>query len=100
MKPARSLLVALIGASLMVGAAGSVFAQSDTPEDNASQTGQTPAASTQSDQPFSVLIVSGVEMIHDANGAPLDFIRVSGLTSTQGWTNPELLPLTQGMPED
>jgi hypothetical protein len=100
MKPARSFIIALLTACLMVGTAGAVFAQSDAPGDNASPTDQPQPPATQSDQPYSVLIVTGVEMIHDANGAPLDFIRVSGLTSTDGWTNPELLPLTQGMPED
>jgi len=98
MRRARRTVVALLSFFLMMGTAGAGFAQSDTqPSD--SETAQQPAAPAD-DQKFSVLMITGVEMIHSGNGGGLDIIRVRGLTSTDGWTDPELLPLTQGMPED
>jgi hypothetical protein len=47
-----------------------------------------------------VLIVTGVEVLRSNVGQPLDIVRAHGLTSTDGWASPQLVPLTRGMPPD
>jgi len=47
-----------------------------------------------------VLIVTGVEVLRSNLGPQLDIVRVHGLTSTDGWESPELVPLTRGTPPD
>jgi hypothetical protein len=47
-----------------------------------------------------VLKVLSVEVIRSTHGTPLDIVRVRGLTSSQGWEEAELVPLTRGTPKD
>ena len=47
-----------------------------------------------------VLMVTSVEVIRSTRGSQLDIVRVRGLTSTDGWENPQLVPLTKGVPAD
>ncbi len=47
-----------------------------------------------------VLIITSVEVMRSAHGRPLDIVRVRGMTSTVGWENPQLVPLTRGIPKD
>jgi hypothetical protein len=47
-----------------------------------------------------VLMVTSVEVIRSTRGHPLDIVRVRGLTSTDGWDNPQVVPLTKGAPVD
>jgi hypothetical protein len=47
-----------------------------------------------------VLMVTSVEVIRSTRGGQLDIVRVRGLTSTDGWENPQLVPLTKGIPAD
>jgi hypothetical protein len=47
-----------------------------------------------------VLQVTSVEVIRSAHEPTLDIIRVRGLTSTGGWSDGELVPLTTGAPLD
>jgi hypothetical protein len=47
-----------------------------------------------------VLWVSSVEAMSSAHGPTLDVIRVRGITSTDGWEEAELVPLTKGIPAD
>lgn len=100
MRSIHSFAAALLGTCLMIATAGPVFAQTGMAPDESPDASQPPAASGDQDQSYSVLMITGVEMIHSGNGDPVDIIRVRGLTSTDGWTDPELLPLTQGVPED
>jgi hypothetical protein len=47
-----------------------------------------------------VLRVLSVEVIRSTHGNTLDIVRVRGLTSTGGWEDAELIPLTRGTPKD
>lgn len=47
-----------------------------------------------------VLMVTSVEVIRSTRGSTLDIVRVRGLTSTDGWDNPQVVPLTKGAPVD
>jgi hypothetical protein len=47
-----------------------------------------------------VLHITSVEVIRSAHGPVMDIIRVRGLTSTPGWEEAELVPLTRGIPAD
>jgi hypothetical protein len=47
-----------------------------------------------------VLHVTSVEVMRSAHGTPLDIIRVRGTTSSGGWEEAELVPLTRGVPKD
>jgi hypothetical protein len=47
-----------------------------------------------------VLHLTSVEVIRSAHGPVMDIIRVRGLTSTPGWEEAELVPLTRGIPAD
>lgn len=47
-----------------------------------------------------VLWISSVEVLSSKHGPTLDVIRVRGITSTDGWEDAELVPLTKGMPPD
>jgi hypothetical protein len=47
-----------------------------------------------------VLMVTSVEVIRSTHGHELDIVRVRGLTSTDGWDDPQLVPLTKGTPPD
>lgn len=47
-----------------------------------------------------VLSITSVEVIRSTHGPVMDIIRVRGLTSTAGWEEAELVPLTRGIPAD
>jgi hypothetical protein len=47
-----------------------------------------------------VLWVMSVEAMSSTHGPTLDVIRVRGITSTDGWEQAELIPLTKGTPPD
>jgi len=47
-----------------------------------------------------VLWVMSVEAMSSTHGPTLDVIRVRGITSTDGWEDAELVPLTKGTPPD
>ena len=47
-----------------------------------------------------VLRIVSVEVLRSSHGTPLDIIRVRGLSSTPGWEEGELIPLTRGTPKD
>jgi hypothetical protein len=47
-----------------------------------------------------VLKVTSIEVIRSTHGPVLDIIRVRGLTSSDGWEEAELVPLTRGAPKD
>jgi hypothetical protein len=47
-----------------------------------------------------VLFVTGIEVLHATLDPKIDIIRVTGLTSSAGWTGPELVPFFYGKPAD
>ena len=47
-----------------------------------------------------VLFVTGVEVIRTASDPKLNVIRVTGVTSSKGWSRPQLVPLFAGKPLD
>jgi hypothetical protein len=103
--------VALFAVSLSVGLAGSVVAQTASQARangaNAANGSPTPSAASQGgggdEQPevrAPVLKIVSVEVLRSTHGTPLDIVRVRGLTSSQGWEEAELVPLTRGTPKD
>lgn len=42
-----------------------------------------------------VLVVTGVEVLRSARPSELDIVRVSGVSGTDGWTSPQLVPITR-----
>ncbi|MBV9862901.1 MAG: hypothetical protein JO267_12245 [Alphaproteobacteria bacterium] len=47
-----------------------------------------------------VLYVTGIEIVRTGIDPKLDLIRVTGLTGSQGWSNPQLVPFFYGKPAD
>jgi hypothetical protein len=47
-----------------------------------------------------VLYVTGVEIVRTQTEPQLDIVRVTGLTGSQGWNSPELVPTFVGKPLD
>jgi hypothetical protein len=109
----RFLGVLAAAAAFSIGAAGLALAQAaggptptssggpppyqvPTPGENETDT-QT-EVSPQTELP--VLYVTSVEIIRTAVEPAIDIVRVTGLTGSQGWSNPELVPTTVGKPLD
>jgi hypothetical protein len=107
-----------IAAALQVGLAGLAFAQGGPPPSGAPPSGaagqpqgyaggaagQTaePAASAQSTPgtELPVLYVTSVEVMRTSTEPKLDIVRVTGLTGSQGWSAPQLVPTYVGKPLD
>jgi hypothetical protein len=108
MKPVSAAAALLLGASFLLGAGGVALAQSSTTSSGGDQAqsesqGQPPASG--SDQSADearapVLKVISVEILRSSHGPTLDILRVRGLTSSGGWDEGELVPLTRGTPAD
>jgi len=47
-----------------------------------------------------ILYVTSVEVVRTAADPKLDIVRVTGLTSSAGWNNPQLVPFFYGKPAD
>jgi hypothetical protein len=47
-----------------------------------------------------VMYVTGVEVLHATLDPKVDIIRVTGLTSSAGWSGPQLVPFFYGKPAD
>jgi hypothetical protein len=45
-----------------------------------------------------VLLVTSVEVMRSTHEPTLDVVRVRGVASTDGWSDPEVVPITQGTP--
>jgi hypothetical protein len=90
--------------------ASTALAQSSAPTPSRQPNGATPyrqpsdSQSTAQDEGGDVrapvLRVISVEVIRSTHGNALDIVRVRGLTSTPGWEDAELVPLTHGVPKD
>jgi len=100
-------------AVLQIGLAGLAFAQGGPPPSGGAgqsqgyaggSPGQTaePAPSTQSTpgSELPVLYVTSVEVMRTSTEPKLDIVRVTGLTGSQGWSAPQLVPTFVGKPLD
>ena len=80
-----------------------VYPRPDAPAKESTALTQPPPSAGPDDAPVRwepVLMVTSVEVIRSMRGHELDIVRVRGLTSTDGWDNPQLVPLTKGTPVD
>lgn len=59
----------------------------------------TPSESDGSEQ-LPVLLVTGVEVLRSSARPGMQIVRVTGLTSSDGWSEPELVPTYAGKPAD
>jgi hypothetical protein len=93
----------LFGTSAFAQTGSSVPSKGQAPT---AQSGTPPEGSGESEQPDAtpktapVLWVMSVEAMSSTHGPTLDVIRVRGITSTDGWEQAELIPLTKGTPPD
>ena len=103
-----SHMVAVMAAALAGAGGSSVLAQnSSAPPQRSPGAGLDPIEVPPFSGPTSgselrapVLKITSVEIIRTAHAPVLDIVRVRGLTSTPGWEEGELIPLTRGVPED
>jgi len=101
-------LTGLAIGSVLAVAAECAHAQAAPPGPNQGHglTGPAPPSATANSAPEDralnapVLHISSVEVIRSTHGPTMDIIRVRGLTSTSGWEEAELVPLTRGIPVD
>jgi hypothetical protein len=94
----RAALAALLLQGLMISP---VFAQAANTEEEGGYLGegqQAAGATRQLDVP--VLYVTGIEVVRSTLSPPIYTIRVTGLTSSRGWSAPQLVPLFWGKPAD
>jgi hypothetical protein len=93
--------VAVAACLLGISHAASAAQESGTPA-------QRPAAPAVQNEPegagqsvqAAVLHITSVEVIRSTHAPVMDIIRVRGLTSTSGWEEAELIPLTRGVPQN
>jgi hypothetical protein len=102
-----------VAAALQIGVAGLAFAQGGPPPSGAPGQPQGYAGGgagqvvepTQSDETtpgteLPVLYVTSVEVMRTSTEPQLDIVRVTGLTGSQGWSAPQLVPTYVGKPLD
>ena len=71
--------------------------QQEYPADNAAQMVETtPSSETESGTELPVLYVTSVEIVRTSTEPKLDIVRVTGLTGSQGWSEPQLVPTFAG----
>lgn len=97
-------------AVMTAGLAGAAFAQGapqagapdNTPGYQGVGNDQTAAGPTGAAKPIQtpIMYVTGVEVIHSGLDPKVDVIRVTGLASSAGWTEPQLVPFFYGKPAD
>lgn len=97
---------------LAAGLSGSAFAQGAAPAAPAGQEntqGYTPAGNDANAAgptgaahalEVPVLYVTGIEVLHGTLEPKVDVVRVTGVTSSAGWTGPTLVPFFYGKPAD
>jgi hypothetical protein len=105
----RWLGVLAIGAVIHGGLPGPALAQGTPPAGASSQgyqesnLGQAVVTSPVEAEPgteLPALYVTSVEILHTQTQPQLDIVRVTGLTGSQGWSSPELVPTYIGKPLD
>jgi hypothetical protein len=91
----------LVGLALAQGGAPATIPAGAPQGYGAAGTGQAPAGSAATAATeLPVLYVTSVEVLRTAIGPKLDIVRVIGLTGSQGWSAPQLVPTFAGKPLD
>lgn len=103
----KSMVYAITAAGLLFGFGGAALGAGSTPAQTSgfaqAQDKTTNSSANNADSPetqAAVFHVTSVEVMRSTHGPALDIIRVRGLTSTRGWEEAELIPLTRGKPSD
>jgi len=110
-KKFRRLGIFAVIAALQTGLAGLALAQVSTTQPGPGgqapagySTGPTvetaPATETTPGTQLPVLYVTSVEVVRTSIEPKLDIVRVTGLASSQGWSDPQLVPTFAGKPLD
>ena len=109
----RRLTVFAVAAALQGSLVGVAFAQANPPPSGAggppsqyanpgsmpsAVPGAGPESAAASELP--ILYVTSVEVLRTSTEPKLDIVRVTGLTSSQGWGTPQLVPTFSGKPFD
>jgi len=104
--------VLAIAAAMQAGLAGLAFAQGGPPPTGAGGQPQgypggagqmveaTPSSETSPGTELPVLYITSVEVMRTSTEPRLDIVRVTGLTGSQGWSAPQLVPTYVGKPLD
>jgi len=99
MRQIQGMFAALVVAALAsAGLAGAAWAQGG-PQPGTDQEAAGPAGANRPLE-MPVLYVTGIEVLRAAMEPKSDLIRVSGLVSSKGWSNPQLVPFFYGKPGD
>ena len=101
----RMLRVVVISLGGLVAVWGVAVAQNAPPPNQgtaspAQDTAQPPTNAEGSTASFPVLAVTSVEILHSSHDPSLAVIAARGLTSSEGWDEGTLVPLTSGKPTD
>lgn len=101
---AAAMQAGLVGLALAQGtptpSAPSAGAQPGYPGGGAQMVEATPSTETTPGSELPVLYVTSVEVMRTATEPKLDVVRVTGLTGSQGWSAPQLVPTYVGKPSD
>ena len=99
---AAAAQVALVGLALAQGAApaSSVGAPPGYASGGTQMVEATPSTETTPGSELPVLYVTSVEVMRTTTEPKLDIVRVTGLTGSQGWSAPQLVPTYAGKPLD
>jgi hypothetical protein len=101
---AAAVQVGLIGLALAQGAATPSGAgaqpQGYPGADNAQMVEAAPSSETSPETELPVLYVTSVEIVRTSIDPKIDIVRVTGLTGSQGWSAPQLVPTFAGKPLD
>src|SRR5438477_4339996 len=101
-----------VAATVQIGLAGLALAQGAPPAPGAGgQPGyaagaggqmveSSPSTETTPGTELPVLYVTSIEVMRTATEPKLDIVRVTGLTGSQGWSAPQLVPTFVGKPSD
>ena len=102
----RRLRQLAIAAAVLGGSAGLALAQAPSPAGagggpaDAQAVGPAGPAETTPGTELPVLYVTSVEVLRTVIDPKLDIVRVTGLTGSQGWSDPQLVPTFSGKPLD
>ncbi len=101
---AASMHGSLIGLALAQGAATPSGpggqSQGYPAADNGQMVEANPSSETSPGSELPVLYVTSVEIVRTSIDPKLDIVRVTGLTGSQGWSTPQLVPTFAGKPLD
>jgi hypothetical protein len=91
---------ALLALGSLLTAAPVALAQSAPPAGVTPMAGAPNETDSESADRFPVFAITGVEVLHSRLQPQIQVITVRGLTSADGWSDGELVPLTRGTPPD